>query len=106
MTRDSLARQRDRCGARALAALLLLALASQGHAAHPPPPLPHARPPPPRASCPTTTNVPTGAGTETTPRAVTAPTCASRHEPAAFHGLPPSTNTTANDSRPSERAHV
>ena len=66
----------------------------------PPTHIPVGTPPTPCEGCHSTTNFTTWAGTKINHLAVTALTCASCHETAAFLGMHPSTNTTANDSRP------
>src|SRR2546421_982446 len=62
--------------------------------------IPVGTPPTPCEGCHSTTNFTTWAGTRINHLAVTALTCASCHETAAYLGMHPSTNTTAADSRP------
>src|ERR1700730_16186038 len=62
--------------------------------------IPVGTPPTPCEGCHSTTNFVTFAGTLINHLAVTALTCASCHETAAYLGMHPSTNTTAADSRP------
>src|SRR2546429_377275 len=66
----------------------------------PPPHIPVGTPPTPCEGCHSITNFTTWAGTKINHLAVTALTCASCHETAAYLGMHPSTNTTAADSRP------
>src|ERR1700730_9359127 len=67
----------------------------------PPTHFPIGTPPTPCEGCHSTTNFTTWAGTLINHLAVTAVTCASCHETAAYLGMHPSTNTKAADSRPS-----
>ena len=66
----------------------------------PPTHIPVGTPPTPCEGCHSSTNFTTWAGTLINHLAVTALTCASCHETAAFLGMHPSTNTAAGDSRP------
>ena len=64
--------------------------------------------PVPCEGCHSATNFMTFAGTKINHLAVTALSCASCHETAAYLGMHPSTNTTAGDSRPNatlDKAH-